>query len=130
MDALDREHLRTHADERTRLLSEVTAQLLASDRPQEIVESLCRKVMEHLDCQTFFNFLADEASGRLRLNACAGISEEAARQIEWLDYGVAVWGCAGPGRLPHRGRAHSDHAGPPRRTWSAPTASRLALVIP
>ena len=31
------------AEERTRLLSEVTAQLLASDQPQRIVEALCRK---------------------------------------------------------------------------------------
>ncbi len=28
------------------------------------------------------------------MNACAGISAEAAREIEWLDYGVAVCGCA------------------------------------
>ena len=49
--------------------------------------------MAHLDCHAFFNFLVDEQAGRLRLNACAGIPEEAARQIEWLDYGVAVCGC-------------------------------------
>ena len=31
--------------------------------------------------------------GRLRLNAWAGIPEEDARRIEWLDFGVAVCGC-------------------------------------
>ena len=36
---------RKRAEERTRLLSEVRSQLLASDSPQQIVESLCRKVM-------------------------------------------------------------------------------------
>ena len=51
-----------HAEERTRLLSEVTAELSASDQPQQIVETLCRKVMEHLDCHVFFNFLVDEQS--------------------------------------------------------------------
>ena len=30
---------------------------------------------------------------RLHLNACAGIPDEEARRIEWLDYGVAVCGC-------------------------------------
>ncbi len=85
---------RKRAEERTRLLSEVTSELLASDRPQAIVEVLCRRVMEHLDCQAFFNFLVDEQAGRLRLNACAGIPAEAAREIEWLDYGAAVCGCA------------------------------------
>ena len=64
---------RKRAKERTRLLSEITAQLLASDRPQEIAETLCRKVMEHLGCHVFFNFLVDEETDRLRLNACAGI---------------------------------------------------------
>jgi GAF domain-containing protein len=41
----------------------------------------------------FFNYLVDEASGRLRLNACAGIPDETARQIQWLDYGGTVCGC-------------------------------------
>jgi hypothetical protein len=78
---------------RFELLAETAGELLQSAAPQEIVESLCRKVMEHLDCQAFFNFLADEKAGRLRLNAYAGISPEQARPIEWLDYGVAVCGC-------------------------------------
>ena len=50
--------------------------------------------MEHLGCHAFFNFLVDQQAGRLRLNACAGIPVEAARQIEWLDFGAAVCGCA------------------------------------
>ncbi|CAG4883131.1 putative Histidine kinase [Georgfuchsia toluolica] len=79
--------------ERSALLAEVTSQLLASDEPQKIVESLCQKVMEHLDCQVFFNFLVDEQQHRLHLNACAGIPDETAREIAWLDYGVAVCGC-------------------------------------
>ena len=86
------EALRRSTD-RFKLLSEITAQLLVSENPQAIVERLCREVMEHLDCDCFFNFLADEASGRLRLNAFAGIPPEEARKIEWLDYGVGVCGC-------------------------------------
>jgi signal transduction histidine kinase len=50
--------------------------------------------MEYLDCHAFFNFLVDEPAGKLHLNACAGIPKEEARRIEWLDYGVAVCGCA------------------------------------
>ena len=50
--------------------------------------------MEYLGCHAFFNFLAVEEAGRLRLNAYAGIPEEEAQKIEWLDYGVAVCGCA------------------------------------
>ena len=81
------------SEARYRLLSETASRLLATDNPQGMVNELCRQVMAYLDCQTFFNFLVDEAAGRLHLNAYAGIPEEEARKIEWLDYGVAVCGC-------------------------------------
>jgi PAS domain S-box-containing protein len=75
------------------VLSQTAARLLESDDPQGLIDELCRQAMDLLDCQAFFNFLVDPPSGRLRLNACAGISDEEARNIEWLDYGVAVCGC-------------------------------------
>ncbi len=78
---------------RDEVLSQTAARLLQSNDPQGVVEELCRQVMDFLDCQAFFNFLVDKASGRLRLNAWAGIPEEEVRKIEWLDYGVAVCGC-------------------------------------
>lgn len=81
------------SEARFRLLSETAGRLLASEDPRGIVNDLCREVMEHLDCQAFFNFMVDEGAGRLRLNACAGIPEEEVRKLEWLDYGVAVCGC-------------------------------------
>ncbi|MDD5167772.1 MAG: GAF domain-containing protein [Syntrophales bacterium] len=81
-------------NERLELLSYTASRLLTNDRPQQIIEELCLKVMEFLDCQAFFNFLVDEQSGRLHLNACAGIPTEIVREIEWLDFGVAVCGCA------------------------------------
>ncbi|HET6489366.1 MAG TPA: PAS domain S-box protein [Syntrophales bacterium] len=81
------------SEARFRLLSGTAGRLLATDDPQGLVEELCRDVMEHLDCQAFFNFMVDERAGRLRLNACAGIPEEEVRKLEWLDYGVAVCGC-------------------------------------
>ena len=81
--------------QRLDLLAETASQLLASVSPQQVVDSICQKVMGFLDCDAFFNFLvADERKGLLHLNACAGIPEEEARRIEWLEYGVAVCGCA------------------------------------
>ncbi len=77
-----------------RLLSETASRLLASRNPQGLVTELCREVMNLLDCHIFFNFLADEHAGRLHLNAWAGIPEEEAEKIEWLDYGAAVCGCS------------------------------------
>jgi len=78
---------------RFELLSHSAGELLKMRDPRKVVNSLCRKVMEFLDCQTFFNFVVDEREGRLHLNAYAGIPEEEARRIEWLDLGVAVCGC-------------------------------------
>jgi hypothetical protein len=37
--------------QRLQLLAAVTSELIASDQPQQIIDGLCRKVMEHLDCQ-------------------------------------------------------------------------------
>lgn len=81
------------SETRFKILSDTAGELLVASNPQIVVNNLCTRLMEHLDCHVFFNFLAHE-SGRLRLNACAGIPEEEARKIEWLDYGVAVCGCA------------------------------------
>jgi signal transduction histidine kinase len=79
---------------RLSLLERTAGELLQSSEPQKVVERLCSQVMEHLDCQAFFNFLVDDTEGRLHLNACAGIPAEEVRRIEWLDYGTAVCGCA------------------------------------
>ncbi|HBT60894.1 MAG TPA: hypothetical protein DEB40_04020, partial [Elusimicrobia bacterium] len=87
---------------RFELLAQTAGELLRSPDPQKSVESLCRKVMEHLDCHVFFNFLSepekdpgsDCPGARLHLNACAGIPESEARKIEWLDYGAAICGRA------------------------------------
>jgi PAS domain-containing protein len=68
--------------QRLDLLADTASQLLASVSPQQVVDSICRKVMDFLDCDVFFNFLvADEPKGLLHLNACAGIPEEEARRI-------------------------------------------------
>jgi PAS domain S-box-containing protein len=82
------------SNQRLAILSETASQLLTSDRPQQIIEDLCRKVMTYLDCHVFLNFLLDEEKQRLHLNAYAGISEETAKKIEWLDLAVAVCGIA------------------------------------
>jgi PAS domain S-box-containing protein len=79
--------------ERLEILSETASCLLASSKPQEIVNELCTRVMKFLDCHAFFNFLTDDRLGKLHLNAYAGVPDETAHEIEWLDYGVAVCGC-------------------------------------
>ena len=78
---------------RTDLLARSASLLLSSDDPEAVVRELCLQVMEDLDCQVFFNYLV-ESPRRMRLNAWAGIDDDEAARIEWLDYGSAVCGCA------------------------------------
>jgi len=85
---------------RFRLLSEIAEKLLTSGDPEAMVDMICRKVMEHLNCQVCFNFLVDETAGKLHLNACLGIPDAEAAKIRWLDYGVAVCGCAARDGVP------------------------------
>ena len=94
------------------------------EEPQQLVDSLCRKIMAHLDCHMFFNFLVDEPSGRLRLNACGGISEEAARQIEWLDYRSGGLRMRGAGWLPASSPSTSRPASTRAPTSCDPMAYR------
>ena len=79
---------------RFRLLSETAGKLLASDNPQGQVEGLCSEIMAYLDCQVFFNYLADDASGLLHLNACAGIPEDESGRLSRLDLNTGVCGAA------------------------------------
>ena len=58
-----------------------SGRLLASENPQEIINSLCTRVMKFLDCQVFFNFLTDEVRGKLHLNSYAGIPEKTAQKL-------------------------------------------------
>jgi PAS domain S-box-containing protein len=78
------------------LLSEIAGRLLESPEPLALVKDLCTKVMQHLNCQVFFNFITDDNKDKLHLNAYAGISEIEAKSIEWLDNDAVVRSCLSP----------------------------------
>jgi PAS domain S-box-containing protein len=86
------EEARRRDRERFELLSVTAAKLLESRDPQTVVDEICSRIMAHLDCQLFFNFLVDRQAGKLRLNAWGGIPDAEARKLQWLDYGTAVCG--------------------------------------
>ena len=87
------------SEARSELLAHVASELLSSDDPQGLIEELCRQVMAHLDCQAFLNFVADGEAGRLHLNAYAGIRDDEAQGIEWLDYGARISGLVARDRV-------------------------------
>ncbi len=112
-DRKRREEDLTKTNLRLDVLSDTASQLLKTDSPEAVVESLCRKVMEFMNCQLFFNYLVEDGKPQLHLNAYAGIPEDEARRIEWLDFGSAVCGqaavqgrpivCADIGKKPQPG---------------------------
>jgi len=75
------------------ILAESARLLLTSDPTEQIVQKICERVMDHLDCQLFLNYLIEPSSGDLCLNAFAGLSPEIAGGIGHLPLGVAVCGC-------------------------------------
>jgi signal transduction histidine kinase len=79
--------------EKAEILYEITEKLFKSNRPQEIVDNICARVMKFLKCDVFFNYLIDEEYKLLHLNACSGIPEEKVKEAEWLDLGAAICGC-------------------------------------
>ncbi|HEX3019018.1 MAG TPA: ATP-binding protein, partial [Chitinispirillaceae bacterium] len=78
---------------RFELLAHTAGELLRTAEPQKLLETLCKGIMEHLDCQVFFNYLLDNISGKLYLNGCAGIPQNEIEKIKWLDFGVAIYRC-------------------------------------
>jgi signal transduction histidine kinase len=83
-----------HGNLRLDLMARTAAELLATEAPGRMLESICQKVMEFLECHVFFNYLVNEETGCLRLNAYAGVSAEQAETVEWLDDGAAICGLA------------------------------------
>lgn len=85
--------------QRLQLLSEIASRLLASPRPQETIAILCQRVMQHLGCDLFFNFLRVEGPAGWHLNACAGPADLAAR-LESLDHDTELCGNVALNRQP------------------------------
>ncbi|MGB9939096.1 PAS domain S-box protein [Methanosarcina sp.] len=83
----------SESEKRFELLSNANALLLSSKEPEATIQIIAEKVMHHLNCDVFFNYVFDEVHGRLHLNAYGGISAEIAKEIEWLDKGAAICGC-------------------------------------
>ena len=90
---------RKHAEEALRksiqrlaILSDLSSSLLTGGNTRQIVDEICLKVMDFLDCHVFFNYSADKDKACLHLETYGGIAEEEACRLEWLDYGAAICG--------------------------------------
>jgi hypothetical protein len=78
--------------QRLHLLFNVTNDLLSSHEPAALVASAFKKLKQQIGLDVYFNYLVKENSEQMRLESYSGITEEAAKEIEWLALGQAVCG--------------------------------------
>ncbi|MBD2465747.1 response regulator [Oscillatoria sp. FACHB-1407] len=79
-------------NDRLKLLSEMTNELLLNENPQSFLSTLFQKLSAHLNLEIYVNYLLQEDRQRLRLIAHSGLSTEVASAVEFLDLGQAVCG--------------------------------------
>jgi PAS domain S-box-containing protein len=85
-------------NQRLDLLYETTRDLLSSDQPLTLISSLFGKLKEPLALDIYLNYLIDDDRNQLHLTSYGGISESAAQEIEWLEYGESICGASAHAR--------------------------------
>ncbi|MFB3826658.1 MAG: PAS domain S-box protein [Bryobacteraceae bacterium] len=87
-------------NQRLLLLEQASRHLLTGDDLRRMVRGLFDIVSGHLRVDVYFNFMVNEAGDALRMESCAGVSEEIARSISRLEFGQAVCGAVARDRCP------------------------------
>ncbi|MEH2084859.1 MAG: PAS domain S-box protein [Nostoc sp.] len=77
---------------RLNLLFDTANDLLLSQEPILLIDSVYRKLREQIDLDVYLNYLVEDNSQVMRLESYSGISLELANQIEFLGFGKAVCG--------------------------------------
>ncbi|QLE40630.1 PAS domain S-box protein [Nostoc sp. C052] len=80
--------------ERLKLLSETTSDLLSTERPLDLMNSLFSKLSAQMDLHFYFHYLIDthENKQKLRLVAWNGITDEVFQAIEYLELNEGMCG--------------------------------------
>ncbi|MBN3883162.1 MULTISPECIES: PAS domain S-box protein [unclassified Nostoc] len=80
--------------ERLKLLSETTSDLLSTERPLDLMNSLFSKLSAQMDLHFYFHYLIDthENKQKLRLVAWNGITDEVFQAIEYLEFNEGMCG--------------------------------------
>ncbi|MDZ7965605.1 MAG: PAS domain S-box protein [Nostoc sp. DedSLP03] len=80
--------------ERLKLLSETTSDLLSTERPLDLMNSLFNKLSAQMDLHCYFHYLIDthENKQKLRLVAWNGITDEVFQAIEYLEFNQGICG--------------------------------------
>ncbi|AFY34556.1 ATP-binding protein [Calothrix sp. PCC 7507] len=79
---------------RLQILFDTASELLSSQHPVALIDSLFRKLSEQIGLDVYFNYLVEENSQLMHLASSRGISQEQAAEIEWIVLGQAICGSA------------------------------------
>ncbi|MCW5314496.1 PAS domain S-box protein [Nostoc sp. KVJ3] len=77
---------------RLKLLFDTASNLLSSQQPVILIDSVYRQLKDQIGLDVYFNYLVEDNSQIMRLESYSGISQELAKEIESLAYGEAVCG--------------------------------------
>ena len=84
---------RKRGESRLRMVSELAAALVMhGDDVDGFMDEMCRRLAAELGGDVYFHYRPERGVRRLRLAAYGGIGAQVARDLERLDYGVAVCG--------------------------------------
>lgn len=79
-------------NEHIRLLYETTRDLLSTNQPLMLIQSVFEALKALIGLDVYFNYVLDKQQQRLHLISYDGIPAEQAQDIEWLDVGAAICG--------------------------------------
>ena len=85
---------------RLNLLFDTANDLLSSQQPVVLIDSVYRKLKDQIDLDIYFNYLVEDNSQILQLGSYSGISQEMAKEIERLAFGQGVCGTVALSRHP------------------------------
>ncbi|MDZ7951151.1 PAS domain S-box protein [Nostoc sp. DedQUE09] len=77
---------------RLKLLFDTANDLLSSQQPIALIDSVYQKLSDQIGLDIYFNYLVVDNSQVMRLESYSGFSPELANQIESLEFGEAVCG--------------------------------------
>ena len=85
---------------RLKLLFDTANDLLSSQQPVVLIDSVYQKLRDQIGLDIYFNYLVVDNSQLMRLESYSGISQEIAKEIECLAFGEAVCGSVALSRHP------------------------------
>ncbi|MEA5604403.1 PAS domain S-box protein [Nostoc sp. UHCC 0252] len=83
---------------RLKLLFDTANDLLSSQEPVLLIDSVYRQLKEQIGIEVYFNYLVEDNSQIMRLESYGGISQELAKEIESLAYGEGICGTVAQNR--------------------------------